>query len=161
MKRIKAIPTKYCGVRFRSRTEAKYTALFNMFDEPWTYESEYFKLSKNYLPDFYLPRLGVWVEIKGKEPTKQEARLCAELSLVTKKDVLIAYGWPPPSNPFKPGLWLFSNGKFRATGLYWLYDSATQKPVIEGPGPASYQSIDEKIFENLDKKFRKPFGSQR
>lgn len=94
--RIKAKPTKCCGVKFRSQLEAKYTTLFNMFDEPWTYESRFFKLpTANYLPDFFLPRLGTWVEIKGVEPNAREIKLCEELCKTTGQPVAIAYGWPP------------------------------------------------------------------
>jgi hypothetical protein len=159
LKRIRAKPTKYCGIRFRSQLEAKYTTLFNMFDEPWTYESRFFKLpTANYLPDFFMQRLDVWIEVKGLEPNKREQQLCAELSAETGKDVLVAYGWPPPDNPYKTGLWIFSNGKLQAKGLYWVFDTDAQKLVIRHPFKSSLCScvhIDEKIFRSIDDKFKK------
>ena len=159
LKRIRAKPTKHCGVQFRSQLEAKYTALFNIFDEAWTYESRFFKLpTANYLPDFFMPRLDVWIEVKGVEPTKREQQLCAELSLETGKDVLIAYGWPPPDNPYKTGLWSFSKGKPEAKGLYWVFDTASQKLVIRHPFKPSLCScvhIGEEIFRSIDERFKK------
>ncbi len=148
--RIKAKPTKYCGVQFRSKTEAKYTALFNRFDEPWTYEPQRFNLpSGSYLPDFFLPRLNAWVEIKGVEPTHLEIRLCEELYEYTGKDVYIAYGWPPVTEPNTPGLyniiksshkyfwslqtsfWCLSEGKLTiATATKnWIWANGLLKPI--------------------------------
>lgn len=96
MRRIKAKPTKHCGTQFRSKTEAMYCELFNRFDEPWTYEPTRFYLpSGSYLPDFFLSRLDLWLEVKGKYPTNHEIELCRDLSIMVKKSVVIAYGWPP------------------------------------------------------------------
>lgn len=104
---IKAKPTKYCGVQFRSRTEAKYCMLFNMFDEPWTYESRRFPLpSGSYLPDFYLYDWNTWIEIKGPEPTRREMLLCEELHRTTKQQVVICYGWPPSILVLINGSWV-------------------------------------------------------
>jgi hypothetical protein len=64
---IQAIETKYKGYRFRSRLEARWAVFFDSIGWPWEYELEGFKLSDgtHYLPDFYLPKLKLWVEIKG------------------------------------------------------------------------------------------------
>ncbi len=65
---IKAIETKYKGYRFRSRLEARWAVFFDALEEPWEYEKEGFDLGEAgyYLPDFWLPRVNAWVEVKGQ-----------------------------------------------------------------------------------------------
>lgn len=46
---MNAIPTKYAGVQFRSRLEARWAAFFDMVGWPWEYEP--FDLP-GYIPDF-------------------------------------------------------------------------------------------------------------
>lgn len=60
---MNAIPTKYAGVRFRSRLEARWAAMFDLLGWRWDYEP--FDL-KGYIPDFALtPKTGpVIVEVK-------------------------------------------------------------------------------------------------
>lgn len=64
---IKAIQTKYDGYRFRSRLEARWATFFNYAGIPYQYEIEGYETSNGnwYLPDFYLPECGLWVEVKG------------------------------------------------------------------------------------------------
>lgn len=59
---IKAIPTEYGGVRFRSRLEAKWAAFFDRCSWKWSYEPQDFD---GYIPDFCLWfRVPVLVEVK-------------------------------------------------------------------------------------------------
>jgi hypothetical protein len=142
---IKAKPTKYCGVNFRSRTEAKYCMLFNMFDVAWTYESRRFPLpSGSYLPDFYLPGWNTWIEIKGIHPTDHERALCEELHRATKQQVIIAYGWPPSVLIWNGGSWVRSNG----------FGVLNMRLILGGkPLPTeTYQEINEKIWSTYAKK---------
>ena len=63
---IKPIETRYKGFRFRSRLEARWAVFFDAVGIEWDYEPEGFEVgSKAYLPDFWLPELGIWYEIKG------------------------------------------------------------------------------------------------
>jgi hypothetical protein len=63
---IKAIETRYAGCRFRSRLEARWAVFFDHLDIRWEYEPQGFELPRGqYLPDFYLPGIGKWVEIKA------------------------------------------------------------------------------------------------
>ena len=81
---MKAIPTKYHGVEFRSRLEARYALMFDMLDIKWEYEPEGFDLPKKewYLPDFYLPevylrsskKVGVYFEVKPSKDKAEEKR---------------------------------------------------------------------------------------
>lgn len=64
---MKTIPTEYKGYHFRSRTEAKWAVFFDALNMPWVYEPEGFEFADGtkYLPDFYLPSIGMWAEVKG------------------------------------------------------------------------------------------------
>jgi hypothetical protein len=69
---IQAIETRYAGHRFRSRLEARWTVFFNALGIKWEYEPQGFLVGHDerpYLPDFYLPRGKLWVEVKGSEDT--------------------------------------------------------------------------------------------
>jgi hypothetical protein len=59
---VVAIPTTYQGVRFRSRLEAKWAALFDRLNWRWDYEPQDFD---GYQPDFILRfRVPIFVEVK-------------------------------------------------------------------------------------------------
>jgi hypothetical protein len=68
---IKAIETRYKGYRFRSRLEARWAVFFETLGIGWEYEKEGFVLQDGtyYLPDFYIPHLNLWVEIKPALPS--------------------------------------------------------------------------------------------
>lgn len=76
---IKPIETEYKGHRFRSRLEARWAVFFDALRIEWQYEPEGFEVpfegeTIRYLPDFYLPKLGLWVEVKGsKEQFEKDA----------------------------------------------------------------------------------------
>ena len=62
---IKPIQTLYAGILFRSRLEARWAMYFDLLGYEWDYELEGFSTKfGGYLPDFYLPKLGIFVEIK-------------------------------------------------------------------------------------------------
>jgi hypothetical protein len=68
---------------------------FDATKTPWVYEKEGYELpSGRYLPDFWLPSLDCWVEIKGEEPTAEEAKKAEELGAGTGWAVVIADGLP-------------------------------------------------------------------
>ncbi|WP_157638678.1 hypothetical protein [Burkholderia ubonensis] len=63
---IRAIETKYRGYRFRSRIEARWAVFFDTAGIKWDYEPEgYVVNGQSYLPDFFLPELGCYFEVKG------------------------------------------------------------------------------------------------
>ncbi len=64
---IKAIETRYAGCRFRSRLEARWAVFFDTLGVRWEYEPEglLFDDGTRYLPDFRLPDLRIWFEVKG------------------------------------------------------------------------------------------------
>lgn len=67
MTALKALPTTYRGVTFRSRLEADWASSLDGIDMPWTYEPEGYQLSDGswYAPDFWLPTARAWLEVKG------------------------------------------------------------------------------------------------
>lgn len=67
---IQAIETYYAGHRFRSRLEARWAVVFNALGVKWEYEPQGYRVGERrrpYLPDFYLPDLGWWIEVKGTD----------------------------------------------------------------------------------------------
>lgn len=66
MKQIKALETAYKGYKFRSRLEAKWAYYFDQVGVKYEYEPSGFSLGDLgcYLPDFYLPQINTYVEIK-------------------------------------------------------------------------------------------------
>ena len=52
---------------FLIRCEANFARILDYCDIKWKYEDKrfVFKDKTSYLPDFYLPKLDLWVEIKG------------------------------------------------------------------------------------------------
>lgn len=76
---IKAIETEYDGHRFRSRLEARWAVFFNAIGLTYEYEIEGFEMDgTRYLPDFYIPSLNRWFEIKGKPLSLDEIKKCEE-----------------------------------------------------------------------------------
>ena len=61
----RVIPTRYKGIKFRSRLEARWAVFFDHIGCTWEYEPEWFELSGGgaYLPDFRLDGR-VWAEVK-------------------------------------------------------------------------------------------------
>ena len=62
----KAIDTLFNGNLFRSRLEARWAVFFKELGIPYQYEPEGFVLDDiKYLPDFWLPSLQAFFEVKG------------------------------------------------------------------------------------------------
>jgi hypothetical protein len=104
MPTITPIQTQYAGCLFRSRLEARWAVFFDHLGITWRYEPEGFNLDGQwYLPDFYLPGLDAWYEVKGTKPTEREEDLASKLANGTHKNVFIAWG-DIPNNPDDYGL---------------------------------------------------------
>lgn len=90
------IETRYRGYSFRSRLEARWALFLDCMEEAWEYEKEGFHLSNgvDYLPDFWLPRLQLWIEIKGQAPSGEELALCEQLRDDSNNAVAIFHGLP-------------------------------------------------------------------
>jgi hypothetical protein len=65
--KIKPIPTKYRDTMFRSTLEADWAATLDWYKIDWQYEPEGLELPSGelYRPDFWLPRIKTYFEVKG------------------------------------------------------------------------------------------------
>jgi len=72
-------PTEYRGIRYRSRWEVYVAKLLLYSDIRFKYEPKRFFFSSkfSYLPDFFLPERGLFLEVKGV--LTQKDRLLLEL----------------------------------------------------------------------------------
>ena len=93
---IKSIETYYKGYLCRSRTEARWMVAFDKVDIKYEYEPEGFDLGKagKYLPDFYLPQVDMYAEVKGRPFNIQELKKAKALASESKKVVLLLDGAP-------------------------------------------------------------------
>ena len=93
----KPIETEYAGCRFRSRLEARWAVFFDALGVHWQYEVEGFRLDGGkiwYLPDFWLPDLECWIEVKPDVMSDEESVKVLELAFETKKTVFVLTGSP-------------------------------------------------------------------
>jgi hypothetical protein len=65
----------------------------------YQYEPEAYRLPAGpYLPDFYLPDVGVYFEVKARQPTLVECKKAESLCVTSMIPVVISTG---PPNPFR------------------------------------------------------------
>ncbi len=74
---LKAIPTTYNGIEFRSKLEAKYARAFDLLGIVWEYEGHGFQFDDGtfYCPDFYMPEIDTYFEVKGSMDESSEHKL--------------------------------------------------------------------------------------
>lgn len=96
---IRAIETCYGFHNFRSRIEARWAVFLDALGLSWEYERQGYELpSGRYLPDFWVSLPydgrddGVWIEVKGETPTRDEIIRAGELAVATDHWVLIFSG---------------------------------------------------------------------
>jgi hypothetical protein len=146
---MQVIETTFDGYRFRSRTEARWAVFFSTAGIRFLYEYEGFKLNgRPYLPDFWLPDIKFWFEVKGDEPTDEERSLCETLATESGFDVLLAVGPPEPRDqliwfqarqPEEEGLvatgrWHFADDR-RNDGEFWLLQDGGAHSIGPVVGP--------------------------
>ena len=82
MSTVRPIDTRYRGYRFRSRLEARYAVLFDALGLAYEYEREGYDLGWAldwYLPDFWLPGLQCFAEVKPDVFTPEDFARAAAL----------------------------------------------------------------------------------
>lgn len=94
---IAALPTVYRETQFRSLLEASWAATLDSLGIVWEYEPETFTLPSGakYLPDFHLPEIGVWLEVKGPGiPRIEKAYELGEMLACGCPDFSCTCAWP-------------------------------------------------------------------
>lgn len=100
---IRALTTFYKGYRMRSRLEARWAIVFDTLKLKYEYEKQGFNLGKVgcYLPDFYLVKHEVWVEIKPphEDPLNELTLELAKLEALCNQShsnclMLVGDPWP-------------------------------------------------------------------
>lgn len=93
---IKPIETRYKGYRFRSRLEARWAVYLDAVGLRYEYEPEGFTLEngERYLPDFWLPDVNSWAEVKPTVLTPEELVRCAFLVRGTGYQCVLLVGSP-------------------------------------------------------------------
>ena len=94
---IQAIETEYQDYKFRSRLEARWAVFMSELGVPYEYEKEGYDLEDYgwYLPDFWLPTMDSWLEIKGAFPSAEEQAKCEKLAIGTRKTVYLSWAAIP------------------------------------------------------------------
>jgi len=111
---IKPIETVYNGYRFRSRLEARWAVFFDALGIEYVYEKEGYDLGAAgwYLPDFWLPQVNMWAEVKPLPLNHDEFAKCEALVsgtgytciLLVGEEVMcrsVDYIWRVPGAHFK------------------------------------------------------------
>lgn len=123
---VRALPTKYNGHLFRSRLEARWAVFFDELNTPWRYESQGMHFPAgvyshdesdmsgstitldrdwNYLPDFYLPELNSWFEVKGVNPSDDYRSMLHVTEWETNRIVILAVGEIPQFTADDEPMW--------------------------------------------------------
>ena len=105
---IKAIETVYKGYRFRSRLEARWAVFFDTLGIQWEYEKEGYDLGEAgwYLPDFWLPQVEMWAEVKPDLLSDEESAKVEALIMQSHKSVLLLIGVPDTHEYMAGHFWL-------------------------------------------------------
>lgn len=152
---ITAIETEYQGYRFRSRTEARWAVFFDALGLDWRYEVEGFDLGAAgwYLPDFWLPELQLWCEIKGAEPGDAELRKLQALAEGQGCNVLLLIGEPgPPTDVRNPLYRDLPEIRWGYEGRLFVgdYSPAEQAAEYSGMPRCRIESLAEFLQEKAD-----------
>lgn len=108
---IKAKKVSYGGNDFRSTIEARWAVFFDSLAITYEYEKEYAQVEAGcrivwYKPDFQLPELHKYIEIKAKKPQNRELTKAAGWS-EDIGDIVVLFDLNPPKENTESG-WLFS-----------------------------------------------------
>lgn len=119
--------TEYKGILFRSRLEARVAVFFDKAGIEWVYEPDrVVNGDSEYNPDFYLPELDDYVEVKGKRPGYEKEILKAREHLTWGGDIkrlVIISEIPDPTAPGLPHFPCYYWGEYGVTeGLYYFFD---------------------------------------
>lgn len=95
---INALPTTYKGIEFRSKNEAQWAVFLDECGIEWQYEPAGYQLISGwYLPDFWLPEVDAFLEVKPSG-TPEDIRW-SDLVAMTGKSLFVTDGSPGYSHP--------------------------------------------------------------
>lgn len=92
-----SIGVEYNGIRFKSPLEARWAVFFHTIGLKYEYERRVGLADRTLLvPDFWLPDIGLWLEVKTGEPGNRTRKWCQKMADSTGCIVLVAVGAPEP-----------------------------------------------------------------
>lgn len=140
---IKPIETNYKGFRFRSRLEARYAVWLDALRFEWRYEHEGYDLGQFgwYIPDFWLPTLECFMEVKPR-PTglnSRECKVARALAMSSQREV-----WMVFDPQLRTEDW---QAVYRVNAMYWdMSGSPRERPLFEMIAPR-LAPFDERVEE--------------
>lgn len=130
---IKPIETVYKGYRFRSRLEARWAVFFDAAGIQYEYEPQGYEVNGiKYLPDFYLPKLDIFVEVKANRDGVEADILRCSKFIYWGSDIkaIVFLGEVPNVEDFDGGMphfpFLFYRYKRVECGWWFFYDDFTE-----------------------------------
>ena len=93
---FEAKPTTYAGIELRSHLEADWARTLDGLAIQWEYEPETITLPSGttYIPDYWLPELGTWIEVKGTGVPRIEKAIELGEARACRCDGTCACAWP-------------------------------------------------------------------
>lgn len=83
----------YAGYEMRSHSETIWAKFMDALRVRWIYEPQVMETRHGwYLPDFYLPACGMYLEVKGPCPTAKEIEKAVDVEAKTGCPVVFAHG---------------------------------------------------------------------
>ena len=84
---------EFQGYMMRSHSERRWAEMMDALRIQWVYEPGLVETRHGwYLPDFYLPGAGVYLEVKGPRPSQVEIDKARDLQAATGRPVIFAFG---------------------------------------------------------------------
>ena len=140
---IRAIETAYNGYRFRSRLEARWAVFFDTLKIKYDYEPEGYYLpvaGVQYLPDFWLPQVNMWAEVKPIQLTETQRLKCKELTVITGYPTLML-----DSKPLARNYWGFE--------LEYSYDNEGICTLTNKAHYCDYELMNTKRYWEYESRF--------
>lgn len=112
---MQPISTNFAGVEHRSRNEARWAAFLRYLNIPHIYEVEGWHAfvagkAEPYLPDFLLPRLNLWLEIKSDKIEERIVNICHAFNRNNKR-IVVVFGIPRCDRRYKHGYIIYDYGE--------------------------------------------------
>jgi hypothetical protein len=97
-----SIPTKYKGIKYRSKLEASWAKFFDTHRMKFAYEPEGFNFDGVlYLPDFWLPEIKTIVEVKGVLEETDREKLLSLAVHAAPRGIMVILAEAPAGENYK------------------------------------------------------------